>query len=327
MPDYRQILKEVAQLSTKLGYKVIHDASKHAQLQLAFQSLKVVITDDAISSHFYIEDSMYDKVNYPGFKDIKPPLQAKHIVHVLRNLQRRYVHIVELHQEILNLGAKIDDLRTRMKLTGMIDKSVKDSSNLAENLVEGPTDIMHDPANVTQRTLARLIDVSEFKGYVKNYLRLLRQRDPSLYQRYLILLRRAMQDAHATIDNQPPAPSTVTRTKPGVLPSKALPSSLSASQPVELKESTPIELIISAIKTVRSLRKLRVDPTLHSVSRSRYMLMLSMVPRNRSTQIVFTPKDVDRLGHELQAKTGFNYKFVEIILKARRIALAYSVRS
>jgi hypothetical protein len=323
--DFRQTLQEVAKRSASLGYKVNHNASKHNQLQLAFQSLKVVINDEVISSHFYIEDTIYNKVNYPGFKDIKSPLGADNILKVLDKLKQRYEHIIEMHQQVLKLGGKIDDLRTRMSMTGLIDKSVKDSSNLAENLVEAPTGITHDPANVTKRMMARLIDAGEFKSYVKNYLRLLRKRDPARYQRYLIQLHKSLQSVHDSADNQPMAPSTVTRTPKNVLAPNALPSALSASQPVELKESTPIELITSAIKTVRSLRKLRVDPALRQVGRSKYMLMLSIVPRNHSMSIVFTPRDVNKLGHELHAKTGFNYKFVEIILKATRIALAYQI--
>jgi hypothetical protein len=312
-PNFIQLLSDVAKRSQKLGYKINHVSSKHPQIELAYDLLKVVIDDSTIDATFYMEDTIYHKNNNPGFPPIPTPLSGDKILEILTKLKQVYSHVVELHKKILNFGEKIDDLQSRIKMIGVVDRS---GGNYADNLLSQNPSTQSDSKQVQKREIASHLTKPIALKFRAKYLNQLKRVHPELF--HLLQLRQAREAIQQTGEAKITTQTTVTRPKPMVIMSKDLERKL----PPQLTPTQKIEAALTYIDLRKFIVKQSISPAKRQ--RNKFTVDLQLVPRQRKATAI-SRQDIQRLRNLLSHHTKYKFQFSGLSIAPKYTNLTFEV--
>jgi hypothetical protein len=277
MPNLPNYLAQAAERAKALGFKPLR--IQPSQVDLAYGSLKVEITQNHIVSRFYLQDTVYNKNNYPGLHNHRTPPTVEKIVATLGKIKNNYRRIRNLHAKVLKLGEDIDALIQRMRLHGLVDKSIG-RGGIAENLRD------HNPINLREvhpiRTINTKAANSAFltkdvvRSYYRKYLKRLKKTAPREYLEELQRLQ-SFERKKNTGDAGPINPPVTFTT---IMPTKMLYAAAKCEVidlRIDPKYGPPVNLPITINPTKNDLyRLIKADPNnrlrlLHGLNNNIYV--------------------------------------------------------
>lgn len=314
MPTAPNTLAQVAEQAKTLGYKILR--IQLGQIDLAYGSLKVEITQNHIVTRFYLQDTIYNKNNYPGLHNHRTPPTAEKIVKLLNKIKQNYRHIRDLHGKVLQLGTQIDDLIQRMRLYGMIDKSIG-HGGIAENLHDHSPMTMQEVKprkTINEQATAKLLTEDYVRSYYRKYLKRLKKTAPRQYleelQRLQSYERRKNSDTIAPL-NPPVVFNTVMPTH-----------HVYATDAPSLK---PTDIINQAIAKTRSLRQFNtVLVSLAKLGGDRYLATLRLTPKIKTKQLILDGRAVQTIAKELSHLTHYKFRHRQFVI-GKRAAITFGV--
>lgn len=312
-----ELFERTATAAKSLGFKPVNFDKLTPLLKLMYGSLKVTFTPDNVTSRFYLIDSVYNRINYPGLPDKPLPTDLAKIIKLLTNVKTNYIKIRHLHGEVIKLGDKIFDLVSRMKLHGMIDHSERVQQY-------GPAENLQESYPLTQRQVklvtARLLQQDPMRKLIKTLpdklsakqLFKLRQTDP---RQWLELIQRLQTEQRHKTNN----PLT---SKPPVAYNSVMPTQVLYAA----NSKTPKDLINHSLQKLRSLKHFKLTlVALNKLGNNSYDLVVQLHNLHRNPANL-SNKVIARAIDELNKLTGGQFIYRHTAIGRREINLNFQVR-